>query len=496
SPDVTLIQLSSFGCGLDAITTDQVRSILEDHGRVYTMLKLDEVSNLGSARIRLRSLLAALRERRIPQFEPIKFEQRPRFTEECRRKHTILAPQMAPIHFELFKAVMRKYGYNVVIPPLPDRKAIDLGLEYVNNDMCYPAIVIIGQLLEALKSGSYDPDNTSIVLFQTCGACRATNYMAVLRKALKYAGFGQVPVFALHGLETDAFKMTVPLMRDAIRAAVMGDTLMRVKNRIEPYEIKKGSTKALYDEWMTKCTKALESGSASEYKKVIRGMVEAFDSVPILDIPRLPRVGIVGEILVKYHPVANNGLERELLSEGAEVVMPDFVDFFLYLACDPIVERRLMGGSFKAEAWARIFMAIVSHFRAPALRALRRSRRFTAPEGIFEIMDMASRFVSPGNLAGEGWFLTGEMVKLIKEGVPNIVCLQPFGCLPNHITGKGVVHSLRQAYSDANIVTIDCDAGSSEVNQLNRLKLMLTVARRANRKAQLQDQEIAFKSGS
>ena len=494
SPDVTLIQLSSFGCGLDAITTDQVRSILEDHGRVYTMLKLDEVSNLGSARIRLRSLLAALRNRQIPQFEPIKFEQRPCFTEECRRKHTILAPQMAPIHFDLFKTVLRKYGYNVVIPPLPDRKAIDLGLEYVNNDMCYPAIVIIGQLLEALKSGNYDPDNTSIVLFQTCGAGRATNYMAVLRKALKYAGFGQVPVFALHGLETDAFKMTVPLMRDAIRAAVMGDTLMRLKNRIEPYEIRKGSTRALYDEWMAKCKEALENGRGSLYKKTVREMVEAFDSVPILDVPRLPRVGIVGEILVKYHPVANNHLEEELLSEGAEVVMPDFVDFFLYLACDPIVERRLMGGSFKDDVWARIFISIVNHFRAPAVKALSHSRRFTAPEGIFDIMKMASQFVSPGNLAGEGWFLTGEMVKLIKEGVPNIVCLQPFGCLPNHITGKGVIHSLRQNCEEANIVTIDCDAGSSEVNQLNRLKLMLTVARRA-RQRELQG-PIAFKSGS
>ncbi len=495
SKDVTLIQLSSFGCGLDAITTDQVRSILEDHNRVYTMLKLDEVSNLGSARIRLRSLLAALSRREVREFEPIKFEQRPIFTEECKRKHTILAPQMAPIHFDLFKTVLRKHGYNVVIPPMPDRNGIDLGLEYVNNDMCYPAIVIIGQLLEALRSGKYDPDNTSIVLFQTCGACRATNYMAVLRKALKYAGFGQVPVFALHGLETDAFRMTIPILRDAIRAAIMGDTLMRLKNRVEPYELEKGSVRKLYDKWMEKCKKALENGHASVYKKTIKQMVEEFDTLPLIDMQRLPRVGIVGEILVKYHPIANNHLERELLSEGAEVVMPDFVDFFLYLACDPIVEHRLMGGSLSADAWARIFIAIVDHFRAPAVRALRQSKRFDAPEKIFDIMKMASRFVSPGNLAGEGWFLTGEMVKLIKEGVPNIVCLQPFGCLPNHITGKGVIHSLRNAFEQANIVTIDCDAGSSEVNQLNRLKLMLTVARKNLGKGHVKESdEIRFVS--
>ncbi len=481
-PAITLIQLSSFGCGLDAITTDQVRDILEKHGRIYTMLKLDEVSNLGAARIRLRSLIATISRRREKAFEPIAFTDRPRFTKEAAR-HTILAPQMAPVHFELFQAALGKYGYNVVIPKMPDRDAIDLGLRYVNNDMCYPAIVVIGQLLQALKSGLYDPEKTSIMLFQTCGACRATNYMAVLRKALVFAGFPKVPVFALYGLETDAFKLSAKLLRDSIKAAVMGDTLMKLKNRVEPYEKNRGDTQKLYRKWMDKSKEAILKGGVALYKRTITDMVRAFDHMPILDIPRKPRVGIVGEILVKYHPVANNRLEEELLQENAEVVMPDFIDFFLYLSCDKIVEHDLLGGRRVPKAESKFFIKVVEHFRAPASRALARSRRFTRPESIYRTMKLASRHVSTGNMAGEGWFLTGEMVRLIDEGISNIVCLQPFGCLPNHITGKGVVHALRENYR-ANIVTIDCDAGSSEVNQLNRLKLMLTVARERNEQQQ------------
>ncbi|MGN1281030.1 MAG: acyl-CoA dehydratase activase-related protein [Succinivibrio sp.] len=474
--DTTLIQLSSFGCGLDAITTDQVKEILEENHRIYTLIKLDEVSNLGSARIRLRSLLATLARKQIPSFSPIPFTDRPRFTKECVKKHTILAPQMAPIHFELFRTVLYKFGYNVVIPALPDKSSIDLGLRYVNNDMCYPAIVVIGQMLEALKSGLYDPDNTSIMLFQTCGACRATNYIAVLRKALKYAGFPQVPVFAIYGLETDEFKMPVPMYKDAIKAAVYGDLLMKLVNRVKPYEIHSGQCQEMYDRWLENCKQELLSGSTKQYKKNIYGMVHDFESIPINDI-RKPKVGIVGEILVKYHPIANNFLEQTLFEEGAEVVMPDFVDFFLYLAGDPIIEHNLLEGKLMNKFLALTFIRVVEHYRKYMYKALKKSKRFAPPVNIFKTAKLASRFVSLGNMAGEGWFLTGEMVKLIEHGVPNIVCLQPFGCLPNHITGKGVVHALRQNYEDANIVTIDCDAGASEVNQINRVKLMLGVAK-------------------
>ncbi|MFV0635209.1 acyl-CoA dehydratase activase-related protein [Mitsuokella sp. WILCCON 0060] len=478
-PNFTLIQFSSFGCGLDALTTGQVRDILESHSRIYTMIKLDEVSNLGAARIRLRSLMAALARRKPVPYQEIKPIERPHFTAECKKTHTILAPQMAPIHFELIKSVMRDFGYNLVVPKMPDKAAIDLGLRYVNNDMCYPSIVVIGQLLAALKSGKYDPDHTSIAMFQTCGACRATNYMSVLRQALKYAGFPQVPVFAVHGLpeETDSFRLTRPMLVAAIKAAIFGDLLQNVKNRMMPYELQKGETQRLYDKWMAKCKEVLRDCGYFKFQRTVKQIVKEFDNIPIDEDLWKPKVGIVGEILAKYHPVANNHIEKVLMEEGAEVVMPDFVDFFLYSAYDPIVKHKLLDGQKKSSFFGRMFINIINFYRAPMRKALKNSRHFRAPHKIDDTARLASRHVSLGNMAGEGWFLTGEMVKLIDEGVPNVVCLQPFGCLPNHITGKGVMHELRESYKGANLTAIDCDAGSSEVNQLNRLKLMLAVAK-------------------
>ncbi len=475
--NITMIQLSSFGCGLDAITTGQVRSILEDHHRIYTMIKLDEVSNLGAAKIRLRSLMAALARKKPIPYQPVEIEERPYFTEECKRTHTILAPQMAPIHFELFSTALNKHGYRVVIPDMPDKAAIDLGLRYVNNDMCYPAIVVIGQLLNEIVSGNCDPDHTSIALFQTCGACRATNYINVLRMALKDAGYPQIPVFAVKGLETDSFKMDRAMFIDAVKAAVYGDVLMICKNRMMPYEVEEGSAEKLYDVWMERCNAEVQHGSYNKFRKNIKKIVEEFDALPIHEDVVKPRVGVVGEILVKYHPVANNNLEKVLMEEGAEVVMPNLVDFFMYSAYDSIVKHDLLDGSLKAKLGGELFINIINIFRHPMVKAMSKSKHFHAPYSIKRIAELAERHVSLGNMAGEGWFLTGEMVKLIDEGVKNIVCLQPFGCLPNHITGKGVIHELRNAYQDVNIVPLDCDAGASEVNQLNRLKLMLSVAK-------------------
>ena len=345
--------------------------------------------------------------------------------------------------------------------------------------MCYPSIVVIGQLIAALKSGEYDPDHTSIAMFQTCGACRATNYMSVLRQALKYAGFPQVPVFAVHGLpeETDAFRLTRPMLIAAIKAAIFGDLLQNVKNRMMPYELQKGETQRLFDKWMAKCKDVLRDGGYFKFQRTIKQIVKEFDNIPIDEELWKPKVGIVGEILAKYHPVANNHIEKVLMEEGAEVVMPDFVDFFLYSAYDPIVKHRLLDGKKRNSFFGRMFINIINFYRAPMRKALKNSRHFLAPHKIDETAKLASRHVSLGNMAGEGWFLTGEMVKLIDEGVPNVICLQPFGCLPNHITGKGVMHELRESYTGANLTAIDCDAGSSEVNQLNRIKLMLAVAK-------------------
>ena len=474
--NVTMIQFSSFGCGLDAITTGQVKSILEEHERIYTMIKLDDVSNLGAARIRLRSLMAALSRRKPVPYQDVIVPERPYFTEECAKKHTIFAPQLAPIHFELLLHVMNKHGYNVIIPDLP-RDSVDVGLRYVNNDMCYPAIVVIGQLINAIKNGECDPDNTSLMLFQTCGACRATNYINVLRMALKDAGYPQIPVFACWGLETDAFSPTRENLIDSIKSVVYGDVLMNVRNRCLPYEVEPGATESLYRKWMELAKEELADGSYNKFSRNIRNIIKDFEALPIHEDMWKPKVGIVGEILVKYHPLANNNLEQVLIEEGAEVVMPDFMDFFMYCAYDPIVKRRLLDGGLKSKLVAQAFIGLMDFYRRPVRKAMKNSRRFLPPHKIQAVADMAERHVSLGNMAGEGWFLTGEMVKLIENGVPNVVCLQPFGCLPNHITGKGVVHDLRRHYKEANILAIDCDAGASEVNQLNRIKLMLSVAK-------------------
>ncbi len=477
--NIALIQLSSFGCGLDAITTGQVKAILESHHRLYTMIKLDEVSNLGAARIRVRSLMAAMSRREPEPYEPVRKPDRPHFTADCKTTHTILAPQMSPIHFELIEAVLRAYGYKLVIPKTPDRRAVDVGLRYVNNDMCYPAIVVIGQMLSVIHSGACDPDRTAVMLFQTCGACRATNYLNLMREALKDAGYGQIPVFACMGreMETDDFVLTRSCYTDVIKAIVYGDLLMRVRNRVKPYETEPGSTERLFRDWMEKAKADLAKGNYFSYRKNLRHIVSDFDMLPIHEDIWKPKVGVVGEILVKYHPVANNHLEDLLFEEGAEVVMPDLLNFMEYMAYDDIVKRKLLAGG-RVNRWkAEISIQMLEFFRQPMAQALRNSRRFEPPSTIGELAELAGTQVSLGNMAGEGWFLTGEMMELAEHGVPNIVCLQPFGCLPNHITGKGVMHALRERYPESNIIALDCDAGASEVNQINRIKLMLSVAR-------------------
>ena len=477
--NIALIQFSSFGCGLDAITTGQVKSILETHHRLYTMIKLDEVSNLGAARIRVRSLMAALARRERERYEPMPPKERPRFTADRKATNTILAPQMSPIHFELLETVFRAHGYRLVIPKTPDRGAVDVGLRYVNNDMCYPAIVVIGQMLSVLRSGAFDPDKTAIMLFQTCGACRATNYLNLMREALKDAGYGQVPVFAGMGREseTDDFVMTRSCYTDIVKAVVYGDLLMRVKNRVKPYEMETGATERLCGEWMARAKEDLGQGSYFSYRKNLSHIVQDFDMLPIDETLWKPKVGIVGEILVKYHPVANNHLEELLFDEGAEVVMPDLLNFLEYMSYDDIVKRKLLAGG-RINRWrAELSIQMLEFFRRPMAEALKKSHRFEPPSTIRELAKLASQQVSLGNMAGEGWFLTGEMMELAERDVPNIVCLQPFGCLPNHITGKGVMHALRKRYPDSNIIALDCDAGASEVNQINRIKLMLSVAR-------------------
>ncbi|OFI06113.1 activator of (R)-2-hydroxyglutaryl-CoA dehydratase [Clostridium acetireducens DSM 10703] len=479
--NLELIQLNSFGCGLDAVTTDQVEEILRYYGNIYTVLKIDEGSNLGAARIRIRSLKAAVEEREYSGFKPNKIyspEKRIIFTKEMRKKHTILCPQMSPIHFQFIEEAFSASGYNVDILPSVDKKAVDEGLKYVNNDACYPSIIVIGQIIEALKSGKYDLDNTSVIISQTGGGCRATNYIGFLRKAIKEAGFPNVPVISanLIGIEKNpGFKLTLSLGKKALIGLLYGDLLMRVLYRVRPYEKIPGSTNVLYNKWVGICKKNVRDGNMATFKQNVYNIVKEFDNIEINNISK-PRVGIVGEILVKFHPTANNNVVHILEEEGAEAVVPDLTDFFLYCAYDSTFKYKYLSGSKFNQLISDLGILVIESFRRHIKYALNRSKRFDSPKTIGELAEGAKPILSIGNQTGEGWFLTAEMVELIESGVNNIICMQPFACLPNHITGKGMIKELKRRYPGTNIAAIDYDPGASEVNQLNRIKLMLSVA--------------------
>lgn len=482
-PNLELIQLNSFGCGLDAVTTDQVNDILTKSGKIYTVLKIDEVNNLGAARIRIRSLLSAVKERDAKQIKPeVKSSAHDRalFTEEMKQTYTILAPQMSPIHFDLLEPALRNGGYQVVVLPNDNRRAVDVGLQYVNNDACYPSLMVVGQIMDALLSGKYDLNKVAIMITQTGGGCRATNYIGFIRRALEKAGMSQIPVISLSasGLEKNpGLKITPKLLISAMEALVYGDVFMRVLYRTRPYEKEVGSANALHTKWKEICIKSLlNGGSWREYKKNLKGIIREFDHLPLEESIRKPRVGIVGEILVKFLPSANNYLVELLEAEGAEAVVPDLLDFFMYSSYNNNFRARYLGKKKSSARIGNLVIWALEQLRKPAKRALAKSKRFTPPVPIKKLADYAEPVVSLGNQTGEGWFLTGEMLELIHSGVKNIVCAQPFACLPNHIVGKGVIKELRRQHPEANIVAIDYDPGASEVNQLNRIKLMLSTA--------------------
>nr|MDA8227434.1 acyl-CoA dehydratase activase-related protein [Desulfitobacterium hafniense] len=480
--NVELIQLNSFGCGLDAVTTDQVKEILDTFGKIYTLIKIDEINNLGAARIRVRSLIAAINERDKRNFTPVRVRANPPravFTEEMKNKHTILAPQMSPIHFQFLKTGFELAGYKIEVLPSVDKSAIDEGLRYVHNDACYPAIIVVGQLMKALKSGRYDLNNTSVIITQTGGGCRATNYIAFLRKALQDASMEHIPVLSLNasGLEKNpGFKLTLKMFDNLLMGLIYGDLLMRVLYRVRPYEKVPGSANKLYDYWVEKCQESLRSQNNKEFKQNMYRIVHDFDLLEIHEELVKPKVGVVGEILVKFHPTANNNIVELLEAEGAEAVVPDLTDFLLYSAFDHKIKYKELSGSLRSFLSGQIFIKRIESYRKDMKKALKASKRFEPPKSIQEIAEGAKKHLSLANQTGEGWFLTGEMVELIHSGVNNIVCLQPFACLPNHITGKGMIRELRRSYPLANIAPIDYDPGASEVNQLNRIKLMLSVA--------------------
>ncbi len=487
--NLELIQLNSFGCGLDAVTTDQVNEILERNNKIYTLIKIDEINNLGAIRIRIRSLIASINDRTNKNYEQSNNsfdDTRVLFTKEMKKRHTILVPQMSPIHFQFLSAAAKKSGYNFEILPSVDKKAIDEGLKYVNNDACYPSIIVIGQMINAIKSGKYDLNNTSLLISQTGGGCRATNYIAFIRKALKDMNLEHIPVISANmaGLEKQpGFKLSLPFVHRILIGLVFGDVLMRVTYRTRPYEKVKGSVNELYKFWVRRCEQVVRHGSLSQFKQTINKIVEDFDNIAINEEIEKPKVGVVGEILVKFHPTANNDVFSLLEDEGAEVVVPDLLDFASYCAYNGVIKfDELLFGSKKGRMINALATNAIEMYKQPAIDAFKKSKRFTVPAKITELADKAKNVLSLCNQSGEGWFLTAEMLELLDSDVSNILCLQPFACLPNHITGKGMIKKLKEGYPSSNIVAIDYDPGASEVNQVNRIKLMLTTAKKNMKK--------------
>lgn len=476
-----LVQLNSFGCGLDAITTDQVQEILQGYGRLYTVLKIDEVNNLGAARIRLRSLISVAEERRRDGYHSSSkydgYHRQPLFTKEDKKTHTILAPQMAPIHFDLLEKAFNYSGYNMVVLKDYSKEVVDAGLKYVNNDACYPTILTVGSFMHALDSGKYDPDNVSILITQTGGACRATNYVGMIKKALKEGGYPQVPIISVNmvGMEKNpGFTYTPALVVRAMLSLIYGDTLSRCLYRVRPYEVEKGSANKLYEKWNEKLKEDMKSLSPALFKKNIRQIVEEFDKLPVYDIEK-PRVGIVGEIMVKYHPAANNFVVDLVEAEGAEAVVPDLMGFIYFIMDHANTRKELLTVSNARYFWMNKAIHLLENLQKPYLEAIK-GTKFGSPMRISEMRTLVDGIVSTGNIAGEGWFLTAEMVELMHSGVNNIICMQPFACLPNHVTGKGVIGELRRRNPLSNIIAVDYDPGASEVNQINRIKLMLSHA--------------------
>jgi len=480
-PCLEMVQLNSFGCGIDAVTSDQIAEILGSAGKIYTMIKIDEGNNLGAAKIRIRSLKAAVEDRERNNYS-IKTEEKgyhnPLFTRNMKRTHTILAPQMAPIHFELVQEAARASGYRLEVLPAVDREAIDEGLRYVNNDACYPAIIMVGQVIRALKSGKYDTDRTAVIITQSGGGCRATNYMAFLRLGLRQAGFGNVPVISLNmaGLEKQpGFKLTLGMVKRGIMALIYGDLFMRLLNRTRPYERFPGSAQLLYEKWKGLAKENIRAGDKKGFSRNIEGIVREFDKLELVD-KRKPRVAVVGEILLKYHPTGNNDIVGILEQEGAEAVVPDLMDYFLYSSYNPRFRFRYLAGKKLDVHKGDIARSYIMSYRNIMIRELEKSKRFEPPVPIEGLAEMASEILSLGNQTGEGWLVAAEMIEFIKQGVDNIICVQPLACLPNHLAGKGVIKPIKERYPQANILPIDYDPGISSVNQLNRIKLLLSAA--------------------
>ena len=483
--NLELIQLNSFGCGVDAVTTDQIEEILSSYNKMYTLIKIDEVNNLGAVRIRIRSLLASMNKRLKEKSEELatgNYEQnRVIFTKDMKKEYTILVPQMAPIHFELLETAVKSCGYNIELLRECTDHTVETGLKYVNNDACYPSILVTGQMIEALESGRYDINKTALIMSQTGGGCRATNYIAFIRKALKDAGFPNIPVISFNvvGMEKmPGFKITVPLIERLLKMCVYADLLQKMLTKNRAYEKNKGETEKLFNTWMEKCKKLLIKSTNKEFKQSIYQIVDDFEKIELDTSIKKPKVGIVGEVLIKYHPFGNNFVANKLEEEGAEVILPDFMGFIKFIATHKITFNRLLKTDKTKAKIFKLAIKLIDILEKDVRIALANSKKgYLPPCDIWHLEEKVKDVLSIGNQTGEGWFLTAEMIEYIEHDIPNIVCVQPFACLPNHVVGKGVIKTIRNKYPDANISPVDYDPGASETNQTNRIKLLMTVAK-------------------
>ena len=419
----------------------------------------------------------------------------PNFTKDMLKDYTILIPNMAPIQFALIQAALDSEGCHVEVLKNRGSNVSQLGLRYVHNDTCYPALLVIGQFMDAIKNGGYDPHKVALFITQTGGGCRASNYIHLLRKALEKAGMGYVPVISVSfGLESNpGFSLSLSLIRKLVYGMMYGDIIVNVANQVRPYEVESGSADRMVKHWESKLIDAFQHGKGMN-RKQMRGYFDQictdFASIPVAGEPKV-RVGVVGEIYVKFSPLGNNNLEDFLLSEGAEPVVPGLVDFAIFKIFNRVTDIELYGGNRIKKKGCQIFMKYIENCQQDMIDALKASNRFRAPGTFQDLRRMIHGYLGEGNKMGEGWLLTAEMLELIHTGTPNIVCTQPFGCLPNHIVGKGMLRKLKDDYPMSNVVAIDYDPGATKINQENRIKLMLANAKALQAHAAPQQNEPA-----
>lgn len=411
-----------------------------------------------------------------------KIEDRVEFTKEMKKDYKILIPNMAPIHFQMVKELFIKNGYNMELLTTEGQDVVDTGLKYVHNDTCYPALLTIGQLIHALESGKYDLEKTALMITQTGGGCRASNYIHLLRKALVKAGMGYIPVISLNmsGLEKNSgFKLTLKILKEAVAILAYGDMLMLLSNQVRPYEINKGDSDSMVDKWLSIIISQMKQNIADKFEQMGKNFKEISKDFATIETQKrnIVKVGVVGEVYAKFSPLANNNLEKFLHEQDCEVMLPSLMGFMIFKVDNRLEDIKLYGGSKIKAKVVDFLIRYLTKIEKVFIKAISLPSKFKVPSPYKHVKALAEGVISYGSKMGEGWFLTAEMLELIEQGYENIVCCQPFGCLPNHIVGKGMIRKIKERNPRSNIVPIDYDPGATKVNQENRIKLMLAIAR-------------------